>query len=117
MATDPSVSSFLSISTSTDGVGTHLLLLCLSFFDVFYLPRNADGKFVVKGVSRHVERDPVIPSIPTEVPLVSSSNGGKAVIPLGSAKVFCDLDKVSWVTSSCDVDEIKEIYKKNLIDP
>ncbi|GKU93135.1 hypothetical protein SLEP1_g6760 [Rubroshorea leprosula] len=87
------------------------------FFDIFCLPLNADGKFVVKGALRHVERDPVVPSIPTEVPLVLSSKGGKVVLPLGSTKVFCDLDKVSWVTSSCDVDEIREIYRKNLIDP
>ncbi|GKU97207.1 hypothetical protein SLEP1_g10377 [Rubroshorea leprosula] len=77
----------------------------------------ANGKFVVKGASRHVEKDPMIPSIPTEVPLVSSSKGGKVVVLLGSTKVFCDLDKVYWVTSSCDVDEIREIYKKNSIGP
>ncbi|GKV01288.1 hypothetical protein SLEP1_g13853 [Rubroshorea leprosula] len=117
MANDPSTSSFLSILASADGVGTPPSSSLSKFFDVFYLPHNADGKFVVKGVSRHVEKDPVIPSIPTEVPLVSSSKGGKVVLPLGSMKVFCDLDKVSWVTSSCDVDEIREIYKENLIDP
>ncbi|GKV20494.1 hypothetical protein SLEP1_g30615 [Rubroshorea leprosula] len=89
----------------------------LEFFDIFCLPLNTDGKFVVKGDLLHVERDPVVLSIPTEVPLVFSSKGGKVVLPLGSTKVFCDLDKVSWVTSSCDVDEIREIYRKNLIDP
>ncbi|GKV29237.1 hypothetical protein SLEP1_g38178 [Rubroshorea leprosula] len=87
------------------------------FFDIFCLPLNADGKFVVKGALRHVERDPMVPSLPTEVPSVSSSKGGRVVLPLGSTKVFCDLDKVSWVTTSCDVDESREIYKKNLIDP
>ncbi|GKV21500.1 hypothetical protein SLEP1_g31477 [Rubroshorea leprosula] len=80
-------------------------------FDIFCLPLNADGKFVVKGALHHVERDPVVPSIPTEVSLVFSSKGGKVALPLGSTKVFCELDKVSWVTSSCDVDEIREIYR------
>ncbi|GKV37982.1 hypothetical protein SLEP1_g45940 [Rubroshorea leprosula] len=116
MSTDPSTSGFLPILTSTDGVGTPPSSSLSEFFDVFCLPCNADGKFVVKDASRHVERDLVIPFIPIEVPLVSSSKGGKVALPLGSAKVFCDLDKVSWVTSSCDVDEIREIYKKNLID-
>ncbi|GKU92966.1 hypothetical protein SLEP1_g6615 [Rubroshorea leprosula] len=86
MATDPSASSFLLILAFVDGVGTPLSSSLSEFFDVFYLPYNVDGKFVVK-------------------------KGGKVVFPLGSAKVFCDLDKVSWVTSSFDVNEI---YKENL---
>ncbi|GKU88123.1 hypothetical protein SLEP1_g2424 [Rubroshorea leprosula] len=63
MATDPSASGFLPISAFADGVGTPLSSSLSEFFDVFCLPRNADGKFVVKGASCHVERDPVIPSI------------------------------------------------------
>ncbi|GKV11642.1 hypothetical protein SLEP1_g22882 [Rubroshorea leprosula] len=103
--------------SSIDDVGVLPSSSKPEFFDIFCLPLNANGKFVVKGALRHVERDPVVPSIPTKVPLVLSSKGGKVVLPLGSTKVLCDLDKVSWVTSSCDVNEIREIYRKNLIDP
>ncbi|GKV19331.1 hypothetical protein SLEP1_g29609 [Rubroshorea leprosula] len=112
-----SVPVSVSGGPSVDDVGVLPSSSEPGFFDIFCLPLNADGKFVVKGTLRHVERDPVVPSLPTEVPLVSSSKGGKVVLPLGSMKVFCDLDKVSWVTSSCDVDEIWEVYRKNLIDP
>ncbi|GKV13494.1 hypothetical protein SLEP1_g24493 [Rubroshorea leprosula] len=84
-----SVSISASSGSSIDDAGILLSPFEPELFDIFYLPLNADGKFV----------------------------GGKVVLPLGLTKVFCDLDKVSWVISSCDVDEIKEIYKKNLIDP
>ncbi|GKV09093.1 hypothetical protein SLEP1_g20640 [Rubroshorea leprosula] len=111
-----SVPIFASNGSSVDDAGVLPSSSEPEFFDIFRLPLNADGKFVVKGALCHVEKDPVVPSIPTEVPLISSSKGGKVVLPLGSTKVFCDLDKVSWVTSSCDVDEIREIYRKNLMD-
>ncbi|GKU96583.1 hypothetical protein SLEP1_g9807 [Rubroshorea leprosula] len=94
--------------SSVDDVGVLPFSSAPEPFDIFCFPLNADGKFVVKGALRHVERDPVVPSLLTEVPSVSSSKGGKVVLPLGSTKIFCDLDKVSWVTSSCDVDEIRE---------
>ncbi|GKV40989.1 hypothetical protein SLEP1_g48572 [Rubroshorea leprosula] len=129
MAINPSASSSVSIfasgsvlipasvGSSVDDMGILPSPSESKFFDVFCLPRKADGKFVVKGASRHVERDPMIPSIPTKFPLVSSSKGGKVVLPLGSTKVFCDLDKAvhKFVTES-SVSIAVLIVHENLIE-
>ncbi|GKV13574.1 hypothetical protein SLEP1_g24569 [Rubroshorea leprosula] len=88
------------------------------YFDIFHFPRIGDERFLVMGASWHVERDLVIPLFLTKVPIIfpSLSKEEKVGFELGLAKVFSSKDKVSWVTSNRDVNEIWEIYHRNLID-
>ncbi|GLU11492.1 hypothetical protein SLE2022_282330 [Rubroshorea leprosula] len=62
----PSASGSVPVSasggSSIDDVGVLPSSSVPESFDIFCLPLNADGKFVVKGALRHVERDPVVPS-------------------------------------------------------
>ncbi|GKU89563.1 hypothetical protein SLEP1_g3689 [Rubroshorea leprosula] len=65
------------------------------YFDIFRFPRVSDGRFLVKGAFHHVEREPVVPSFPTEVPTIFPflSKDEKAGLALGSARVFSSVDK------------------------